>query len=59
MHAWYFVYVRLSVCLCVHSRTKLHHNAAALHLPIGLSDSHKGIVDVIRNRAIYFRGEQG
>lgn len=50
-------------CVCLSTtctpRSKLHHNAAALHLPVGLSSSHEGIVDVVRNRALYFRGEHG
>ncbi|XP_065887676.1 elongation factor G, mitochondrial-like [Dysidea avara] len=40
-------------------RSKLHHNAAALHIPIGLQSDHKGIVDVIRNKAVYFEGDYG
>lgn len=35
-------------------RSKLNHNAALLHLPIGLEDNHEGIVDLIKMKAIYF-----
>ncbi|XP_077987283.1 elongation factor G, mitochondrial-like [Glandiceps talaboti] len=40
-------------------RAKLNHNAAFLHLPIGLESNMKGIVDLITSRAIYFDGEFG
>jgi translation elongation factor EF-G len=28
-------------------------------LPIGLEDNHKGLVDVVRMRAVYFLGDHG
>ena len=39
--------------------SKLHHNAAAVQVPIGLEGRHEGVVDIIRNRAYYFQGDQG
>ena len=38
---------------------KLHHNAAAVHIPIGLEGKHEGVVDVITNKAVYFEGDLG
>eukprot|EP00095_Tigriopus_kingsejongensis_P008372 snap_masked-scaffold856_size87843-processed-gene-0.15 protein:Tk08372 transcript:snap_masked-scaffold856_size87843-processed-gene-0.15-mRNA-1 annotation:"translation elongation factor g" len=40
-------------------RAKLGHNAALLHLPIGLEANCRGIVDVLNDRAMYFEGEFG
>ncbi|CAL1688429.1 unnamed protein product [Lasius platythorax] len=40
-------------------RTKLHHNAAFIQLPIGLESNTKGIVDLISQKAIYFEGNFG
>ena len=40
-------------------RAKLHHNAALIHIPIGLEGNHEGIVDIIRNKALYFKGDFG
>ena len=40
-------------------RSKLNHNAALLQLPIGLEGNHKGVVDVIHQKAIYFEEPQG
>jgi elongation factor G len=40
-------------------RAKLHHNAAALHVPVGLSSDHTGVVDVVTNTAFYFKGDSG
>ena len=40
-------------------RAKLKHNAAFLQLPIGLEANMKGLVDVVAERAIYFRGDFG
>ncbi|KAF6033760.1 hypothetical protein EB796_007929 [Bugula neritina] len=40
-------------------RTKLGHNAAFLHLPIGLESECEGIVDLIEQKALYFEGAQG
>ena len=43
----------------VFTRAKLHHNAAAVQLPIGLEGKHEGVVDIISNRALYFEGDFG
>nr|MBE5726080.1 iconoclast [Cucujiformia] len=40
-------------------RSKLNHNAALLQLPIGLENECKGIIDLIQEKAIYFKGNCG
>ncbi|CAN0378363.1 unnamed protein product [Pylaiella littoralis] len=40
-------------------RTQLKLNTAAVQLPIGLEDSHSGLVDVITGRAFQFSGIKG
>merc|ERR1719273_1202908 len=40
-------------------RAKLKHNAAFLQLPIGSESETKGLVDLVNERAIYFRGAFG
>ncbi|GFN78615.1 elongation factor g, mitochondrial [Plakobranchus ocellatus] len=40
-------------------RSKLGHNAGFLNIPIGLEGNHKGIVDLIEEKAIYFEEPQG
>lgn len=40
-------------------RQKLGHNAALTQLPIGSDSETKGIIDLIRDRAIYFDGSFG
>ncbi|PJF16629.1 Elongation factor G mitochondrial, partial [Paramicrosporidium saccamoebae] len=37
-------------------RSKLKHNAAAVQIPIGTEDAHVGVVDLVRERALYFHG---
>lgn len=37
----------------------MNHNAAFLHLPIGLEKDCQGILDLIEERAIYFDGDYG
>ena len=38
---------------------KLNHNAILMQIPIGLEAQHEGVVDLVKNKAIYFKGEQG
>ena len=40
-------------------REKLGHNPVLLQIPIGLEDDFKGVVDLVRMKAIYFEGEFG
>ncbi|KAI1306022.1 Elongation factor G, mitochondrial [Halotydeus destructor] len=40
-------------------RKKLQFNAGLLHIPIGLEANHKGIIDVVKRKAIYFDGKFG
>lgn len=40
-------------------RSKLNHNAAYINIPIGLESETKGIVDLVRQKAVYFEGNYG
>ena len=40
-------------------RSKLGHHAALLQLPIGKDSGVKGLIDIVRDRAIYFDGQYG
>ncbi|XP_050685409.1 elongation factor G, mitochondrial [Leptidea sinapis] len=40
-------------------RSKMKHNAAFLHLPIGLEKECKGIIDLVDEKAMYFDGDYG
>ncbi|CAK1603455.1 unnamed protein product [Parnassius mnemosyne] len=40
-------------------RSKLNHNAAFLHLPIGLEKECQGILDLVEEKALYFDGDYG
>ena len=40
-------------------RSKLSHNAAFLQLPIGLERETEGIVDLIQEKALYFKEPMG
>ena len=40
-------------------RNKLNFNAALLQIPMGLESSHKGVIDLLKLKAIYFDGKFG
>ncbi len=40
-------------------KTKLGHNAVAMQIPIGLEADHQGVVDLVRMKAMYFKGDNG
>ena len=40
-------------------RTQLKLNAAAVQIPIGLEGEHRGVVDIIEDKAYVFDGEKG
>lgn len=40
-------------------QSKLKHNAAAVQIPIGAEGNHVGVVDLITQEALYFRGANG
>ena len=40
-------------------REKLGHNAIMMQIPIGSEDKLEGVIDLVRQKAIYFKGEQG
>ncbi len=40
-------------------RDKLRHNAIMMQIPIGIEDQLEGVVDLIQQKAIYFKGDQG
>lgn len=40
-------------------RTKLRIPAAAVQVPIGVEDELKGVVDLVRWKAVYNQGEKG
>lgn len=40
-------------------RTKLRMNAAAVQVPIGAESDLKGVVDIVRMKAIYNEGVKG
>lgn len=40
-------------------RTKLRMPAAAVQIPIGVEDELKGVVDLVRWKAIYNQGQKG
>lgn len=40
-------------------RQKLNHNAVLMQIPVGLEGEFKGVVDLVRMKAIYFEGSYG
>jgi len=36
---------------------KLKHNAVLMQIPIGLEDQHRGVVDLVAMKALYFEGD--
>ena len=40
-------------------RSKLHLNATALQLPMGLSKEHVGVIDLVMQQAYFFEGHNG
>src|SRR5437867_368119 len=40
-------------------REKLRHNAVLMQIPIGLEADHKGVVDLVSMKALYFEGDNG
>ena len=45
--------------VCDQLREKLKLNSVMMVIPIGLEDRIKGVVDLVRMRAVYFEGERG
>ena len=40
-------------------KEKLNHNAVLMQIPIGLEDAHQGVVDLVKNKAVMFKGDNG
>eukprot|EP00475_Leptophrys_vorax_P020629 TRINITY_DN2828_c0_g1_i1.p1 TRINITY_DN2828_c0_g1~~TRINITY_DN2828_c0_g1_i1.p1 ORF type:complete len:751 (-),score=235.54 TRINITY_DN2828_c0_g1_i1:1410-3371(-) len=40
-------------------RNKLKMKVALVQIPIGLEDDHKGVIDLVENKAYFFEGDQG
>ncbi len=40
-------------------RARLTPNAVAMQIPIGLEEKHQGVVDLIKMKAYYFKGDHG
>ena len=45
--------------VCNQLRDKLGHNSVMLQLPIGLEDKHEGVIDLVKMKAYYFKGDNG
>ncbi|XP_074310778.1 elongation factor G-1, mitochondrial-like [Silene latifolia] len=41
------------------ARAKLRHHSAAVQVPIGLEEDFEGLVDLVKQKAYYFRGSSG
>ncbi|MDY0040308.1 MAG: elongation factor G [Desulforhabdus sp.] len=40
-------------------KEKLNHNAVLLQIPLGLESDHRGVIDLIRMKALAFEGDHG
>lgn len=40
-------------------REKLRHNAVLMQIPIGSEDKLEGVIDLVRMKAVYFKGDSG
>ena len=40
-------------------KEKLNHNAVCLQIPLGLESDHRGVIDLIRMKALSFEGDHG
>ncbi len=40
-------------------KEKLGHNAVLMQIPIGLEENHRGVVDLVTMKALYFEGDAG
>ena len=38
---------------------KLHHHPILLTMPMGIEDNFQGVIDLLKMKAIYYKGEQG
>jgi elongation factor G len=38
---------------------KLNHNAVLMQIPVGLEDKHRGVIDLVAMKALYFEGGDG
>ncbi|PIE63253.1 MAG: elongation factor G [Desulfobacter postgatei] len=45
--------------VCAQLKDKLGHNSVMLQLPIGLEDTHEGVIDLVKMKAFYFKGDNG
>ena len=45
--------------VCDQLREKLRHNSIMMQIPIGLEDKLEGVIDLIRMKAYYFKGNDG